>query len=173
MKKDITPSSKSVARALGVSVATISRVLTRPDLVNEKTRERVLRGIERLGYRPNLAARDLRRGQTGTILVVVPQAGVFFLDVLRGVEQAADEHGFTVLLANTRGDLNRQRTHFDHVMSHRADGVILLTGQLPTVPTASQNRLPLVVAVEPVPSSNVSAVTVDHAEGAEQATQHL
>ncbi len=171
MKKPVSPSSKSVARALGVSVATISRALTRPDLVNEKTRERVLRGIERLGYRPNLAARDLNRRQTGTILVVAPQLGVFFLDVLRGVEQAADERAFTVLFANTRGDLNRELTHFDHVMSHRADGVILLTGQLPT--THSPHSLPLVVAVEPVASSRLPAVTVDHTGGAEQAIQHL
>src|SRR5581483_6371361 len=110
MKKADTPSSKSIAAALGVSVATISRVLTRPELVNERTRERVLRGIERLGYRPNLAARDLRRGQTGIVLFMAPLLGTFFLDILYGVEKAAEERGLSVLVADTRAKLSQERT---------------------------------------------------------------
>jgi LacI family repressor for deo operon, udp, cdd, tsx, nupC, and nupG len=174
MKKADAPSSKSVAAALGVSVATISRVLTRPDLVNERTRERVLRGIERLGYRPNLAARDLRRGQTGTVLVVAPLLGTFFLDILHGVEKAADERGFSVLLANTRADLNREGAYFELVTSHRADGIILLTGTLPPAPRNSGGRLPpLVLAAEPLLNSRLPAVTVDHVGGAEEAVRYL
>jgi LacI family repressor for deo operon, udp, cdd, tsx, nupC, and nupG len=171
MKQPDAPNSKSIAAALGVSVATISRVLTRPDLVNERTRERVLREIQRLGYRPNLAARDLRRGQTGTILVVAPQLGTFFLDILRGVEKAADERGIAVLLANTRADLNRERAYFDLVASHRADGIILLTGELP--PNSARNLPPLVLAAEPLLDCALPAVTVDHAGGAEEAVRHL
>jgi LacI family repressor for deo operon, udp, cdd, tsx, nupC, and nupG len=174
MKKSDSPNSKSIAAALGVSVATISRVLTRPDLVNERTRERVLREIERLGYRPNLAARDLRRGQTGTVLFVAPQLGTFFLDILHGVEKAADERDFSVLVANTRADLNRERSYFDLVASHRADGIILLTGELPLGPGSSMRNLPpLVLAAEPLLNSTLPAVTVDHAGGAEEAVRHL
>ena len=174
MKKPTSPSSKSVAAALGVSVATISRVLTRPDLVNEETRERVLRGIDRLGYRPNLAARDLRRGQTSTVLVVVPVLASFFLDILRGVEQAADERDFAVLMANTRADPNREATYFDQVASQRADGIILLTGQLPPgAASSSRNLPPLVLAAEGMANSNIPTVAVDHAGGAEEAVRHL
>src|SRR5579859_7112922 len=150
MKKNEPPSSKSVAAALGVSVSTISRVLTRPDLVNERTRERVLRGIERLGYRPNLAARDLRRGQTGIVLVMAPLLGSFFLDIVHGVEKAADDRGFSVLLANTWAQLSRESTYYELAASHRADGVILITTSPPPRPGTSTLRLPpMVLAAEP------------------------
>jgi LacI family repressor for deo operon, udp, cdd, tsx, nupC, and nupG len=174
MKKAAPPSSKSIAAALGVSVATISRVLTRPDLVNERTRERVLRGIERLGYRPNLAARDLRRGQTGTILVLAPLLGSFWLDILWGVEKAADERGVSVLLANTRADQNREKAYFDQVASQRADGIILITAAMPAGGSSFAVGLPpLVLAAEPLPNSPVPAVLVDHEGGAEEAVRHL
>jgi len=174
VKKAPSPSSKSVAAELGVSVATISRVLTRPDLVNRETRDRVLQGIERLGYRPNLIARDLRRGQTRTVLVVVPKLSAFFLEILRGTEQAAEELGFAVLMGNTKGDIRRTITYFDQVASRRADGIILLTGVLPPgAETAAANLPPLVLAAESLKESNLPAVAIDHAGGAEEAVRHL
>ncbi len=174
MKKPAPPSSKSVAAALGVSVATISRVLTRPELVSERTRMRVLQGIARLGYRPNLAARDLRQGQTRTVLVVVPKASGFFLEVIRGAEQAADELGYIVMMANARGGADRQTAYCEQVASRRADGVILLTGTAPPRPaTATHRPPPLVVALERLDHSELPAVTVDHAAGAEEAVRHL
>jgi LacI family repressor for deo operon, udp, cdd, tsx, nupC, and nupG len=174
MKKSSSPNSKTVAEALGVSVSTISRVLTRPDLVNENTRRRILLGIERLGYRPNLAARDLRRGKTGTILVIVPVLrSLFFLEVLRGVEAAADELGFSALLANTRTELEREIAYLDLLTSNRADGVILLTGRLPPGSAKWARSQPLVLAGEPVLNSNLPTVGVDHEGGAEEAVRHL
>jgi LacI family repressor for deo operon, udp, cdd, tsx, nupC, and nupG len=174
VKRSNSPSSKAVAAELGVSVATISRVLTRPDLVNEQTRNRVLQGIERLGYRPNLIARDLRRGETRTVLVVVPILSAFFLEILRGTEQAAEEIGFAVLMGNSKGDLRRSLTYFDQVASRRADGIILLTGVLPPGYDNPAVKLPpLVIAAESLKDSALPTVGVDHAGGAEEAVRHL
>lgn len=174
MKKPTSPSSKLVAAELGVSVATISRALTRPELLSRQTRERVLQGIERLGYRPNLIARDLRRGQTGTVLVVVPKLAPFFLEVFRGAEQAADELGLAVLMGNARGDIEREKTYFDQAASRHADGLILLTGEVPAHGSAAMRGLPpLVVAIEPVRDADLPTVGVDHAAGAEEAVRHL
>jgi LacI family repressor for deo operon, udp, cdd, tsx, nupC, and nupG len=174
MKKPVSPSSKLVAAELGVSVATISRALTRPELLSRQTRERVLQGIERLGYRPNLIARDLRRGQTGTVLVVVPKLAPFFLEVFRGAEQAADELGLAVLLGNARGDIKREKTYFDQAASGHADGLILLTGELPAYePAALRSLPPLVVAIEPVRDADLPTVGVAHGAGAEEAVRYL
>ncbi len=174
MKKSDSPSSKSVAAQLGVSVATISRVLTRPDLVNQETRDRVLEGIERLGYRPNLIARDLRRGETRTALVVVPNLSAFFLEILRGTEQAAEEIGFAVLMGNAKGDIRRTMTYFEQVASRRADGIILLTGALPLDAAGANLKLPpLVVAAESLKDPSLPSVGVDHAGGADEAVRHL
>jgi LacI family transcriptional regulator, repressor for deo operon, udp, cdd, tsx, nupC, and nupG len=134
----------------------------------------VLEGIERLGYRPNLAARDLRQGQTHTVLAVVPKLSAFFLEVFRGAEQAADELGFVVLMANARGDIKRQMAYFDQVASRRADGIILLTGALPPARARPPHGLPpLVLAVEPIADSQLPAIAVDHAGGAQEAVRHL
>jgi LacI family repressor for deo operon, udp, cdd, tsx, nupC, and nupG len=173
MKKSSKPSSKLVAAELGVSVATISRALTRPELLSRQTRERVLQGIERLGYRPNLIARDLRRGQTGTVLVVIPKLAPFFLEIFRGAEQAADELGFAVLMGNSRGDVERERTYFEQAASRHADGLILLTGELPFRGAAARVLPPLVVALEPLRGSDLPFVVVNHAAGAEEAVRHL
>jgi LacI family transcriptional regulator, repressor for deo operon, udp, cdd, tsx, nupC, and nupG len=155
-------------------VATISRALTRPELLSRQTRERVLQGIERLGYRPNLIARDLRRGQTGTVLVVIPTLAPFFLEIFRGVEQAADELGLAVLMGNSRGDVAREKAYFDQAASRHADGLILLTGEVPfRGPAALRGLPPLVVAVEPVRDFDLPTVGVDHAGGAEEAVRHL
>jgi len=173
MKKPFSPSSKLVAAELGVSVATISRALTRPELLSRQTRERVLQGIERLGYRPNLIARDLRRGQTGTVLVVIPKQAPFFLEIFRGAEQAADELGLAVLMGNSRGDIEREKTYFDQAASGHADGLILLTGELPFRGAAARALPPLVVALEPLRDSDLPFVVVNHAAGAEEAVRHL
>jgi LacI family transcriptional regulator, repressor for deo operon, udp, cdd, tsx, nupC, and nupG len=173
MKRPTPPSSKAVAAELGVSVATISRVLTRPDLVNKQTRDRVLEGIERLGYRPNLIARDLRRGETRTVLVVVPKLSAFFLEILHGTEQAAAEMQFAVLMGNAKGDLRRTMTYFDQVASRRADGIILLTGALPEGAEPSAAPPPVVVAAESLKDSTLPTIGVDHAGGAEEAVQYL
>jgi LacI family repressor for deo operon, udp, cdd, tsx, nupC, and nupG len=173
MKKS-PPSSKTVAAELGVSVATISRVLTRPDLVNARTRDRVLAGIARLGYRPNLVARDLRLGQTRSVLVLVPKLSAFFLDILRGAEQAAEELGFAVLMGNSKGDMRRTVTYFEQVASHRADGIILLTGTLPPYTDGADRKLPpVVVAAESLKDSKLPTVGVDHLGGSEEAVRHL
>ena len=172
MKKTSSPSSKLVAAELGVSVATISRVLTRPELVSRQTRERVLKGIERLGYRPNLIARDLRRGQTGTVLVIIPKLAPFFLEIFRGAEQAADELGLAVLMGNSRGDVEREKPYFDQAASRHADGLILLTGELPFREAEAQLP-PLVVALEPLHDSDLPFVAINHAAGAEEAVRHL
>jgi LacI family repressor for deo operon, udp, cdd, tsx, nupC, and nupG len=174
MNKRPAPTVRSVAALLRVSSATVSRALSRPDLVGEKTRKRVLAGIERLGYRPNLIARDLSKGETRTVLVVVPRLGPFFIEVFRGAEQAANELGFTLLMGNAQGNPAREQAFFDQVASRRADGIILLTGSLPAKLAADRDLLPpLVLAAEHLGNSTLPTVRIDHVGGAEEAVRHL
>jgi LacI family transcriptional regulator, repressor for deo operon, udp, cdd, tsx, nupC, and nupG len=165
---------RDVARELGVSVATVSRALSRPELLRPQTRERVMAVVERLGYRPNLMAQGLRRGQTRAMLLVVPTLSPFFLEILAGAEEVARAADFAVLLSNSNGDPEREETCFDQVVSGRADGIILLTGALPAVYAAGKRPLPPLVAVlEPIAQPAVPVIRTDHRAGAAQATQHL
>ena len=94
-----------VARRAGVSTATVSRVLSQPNVVAKATRRKVLAAIERLGYHPTAAAKNLRTLRTGKILVSVPDiANPFFALILQGIEDAALKAGYAVLIGDTQHD---------------------------------------------------------------------
>ncbi|OSC57975.1 LacI family transcriptional regulator, partial [Streptomyces sp. 4F] len=95
------PTSRDVAQAAGVSQAAVSLVLGDKwrGRVSEPTAQRVRDAAHRLGYRPNLAARNLRLGRTRTVLLVVPALTTeFFAEVYTGAARVAAEHGFGVVL---------------------------------------------------------------------------
>src|SRR2546423_4448375 len=95
-------SIKDVAKAAGVSTATVSRVLSNGLHVRPEVRERVLTVVEQLGYRPNLVARSLRAQRSKTIGLIVSDIGnPFFTSLSRAVEDTAYEQDFNVLLCNT------------------------------------------------------------------------
>ena len=84
------PTIYEVAKRARVSTATVSRVLSRPEVVAENTRRRVLQAIERLGFEPNSTAKNLRTLKTGKLIVSVPDiSNPFFSLILQGIEAAA------------------------------------------------------------------------------------
>ncbi|MBU3079061.1 LacI family DNA-binding transcriptional regulator [Sphingomonas quercus] len=165
---------KEVAAQLGVSPSTISRALAHPEMLRAETRVRVLETVERLGYQPNLIARDLRRQETRLLYVVVPTLSPFFLDVFRGVERGARETGYAVVMGHTERDVAREQLFVDQVASRRGDGVILVTSSDPTALKVRTKRMPPVVAaLEEIKGLHAPAVRVDHHKGAMDATNHL
>jgi len=165
---------KDVASELGVSIATVSRALTRPHLLRPKTRERVLHAVERLGYRPNLLARGLRQGLAQAILFVAPNLSPFFLEIFAGAEEVTRTSHFALLFGNSGGDAEREQYFFDQVSSGRADGIILLTGAAPAAYSSGDRQLPpLVTVLERLPGAAVPVVHTDHQAGATEAMRHL
>ncbi|MEQ8740340.1 MAG: LacI family DNA-binding transcriptional regulator, partial [Hoeflea sp.] len=82
------PRITDVARLAGVSTATVSRALSKPETVAESTRDAVLEAARESGYRVNLSARNLRRQRTGAIVILVPDLGnPFFSRILSGIEE--------------------------------------------------------------------------------------
>jgi LacI family repressor for deo operon, udp, cdd, tsx, nupC, and nupG len=169
-----TPRIKDVAQALGMSVATVSRALSKPEAVNSETLKRVMTVVEKLEYRPNLVARSLRVRQTKLLLMVTPQLSPFFLEVLAGAEEAARARDFSMLLGSDGLVPDRELAYFDQVSSGRADGIISLSGWLPEAFAPGKRALPpIVAALEPLPGHATPIVRVDHRIGGEMATKHL
>jgi LacI family repressor for deo operon, udp, cdd, tsx, nupC, and nupG len=165
---------REVAVDLGLSVATVSRALTRPELLREDTRARVLEAVERLGYQPNLIARGLRLRESRLVFVVVPSLSSFFLDVFRGVERAARECDYTVLMGHTERNPDREQMFFDQVASGRADGVILVSSSDAEAIAKRTRRMPAVVAaLEDIEGQDIPTVRIDHIAAATDATNHL
>src|SRR5688500_10997156 len=169
----------AVAKHAGVSTATVSRVLSRPDVVAPGTRMRVLEAVEHLGYTPNYAAKHLRTRRSGKVLVTVPDiSNPFFSLILQGIEDAAQREGYAVLLGDTQHDEKREERYA--LMLHRkeADGLIFLGHRLPRVAAELARYMaprcaPVVNGCEFSPSLGVPGVHIDNAGAAAEAMQHL
>ena len=122
-------SIKQVAQSLNVSAATVSRALSRPELLNKETRVRILEAVEHMGYRPNLIARGLRLKKTQLLFVVVPTLSPFFLEVFRGVERAARETNYSVLMGHTNREISRELIFIDQALAQRPTGSYWLPAQ--------------------------------------------
>ena len=172
---------RDVAREAGVSTATVSRVLSRPEMVNAATRAGVMVAVEALGYTPNAAAKSLRTLRSGKLLVTVPDiANPFFALILQGIESAALRAGYSVLLGDTQHDEQREQQYASMLLRREADGLIFLGHRLPKA-AAALVRSPCRTAGAPVamngcefsPSLGVPSVHIDDAKAAFEAVDHL
>jgi LacI family repressor for deo operon, udp, cdd, tsx, nupC, and nupG len=164
---------RDVAAMAGVSVATVSRTLKNPDLVRPETREAVLRCVAALGFVPNAQARHFRRQATDTVILLVRDiSNPFYLDVFKGVEDVASAAGYKVLMGDARSDPARVHHYIDMVRERHADGLILMTGQMP-VELEDAGLPPMVVALEYLPTRQLPTVMIDNEAAAAMATDHL
>ncbi|MFD7920062.1 LacI family DNA-binding transcriptional regulator [Streptomyces sp. NPDC059740] len=161
-----------VAREAGVSKATASRALTRPDMVAAATRERVTAAAGRLGFHANRSARALTTGRTGMVGLVVPTlANPFFAPLVLGAQRAAEEADAHVLLSVSEYDPGREAALTDR-LGEQADGVVMVA------PVGSDaelreraRRSPVVLVDRRV--GRLPAVVLDTAAGAAEMVGHL
>ncbi|WP_128293685.1 LacI family DNA-binding transcriptional regulator [Afifella aestuarii] len=167
-------SIKDVAEKAGVSVATVSRVLSEGP-VRADTKERVHAAIKALGYRPNLSARRLRTQHAQTIgLIVSDIRNPFFTAVGRGVEDAAYRAGMRVLLCNTDENVERERMYLRLMQEERVTGLILA----PTLAMLDQLQksplqFPAVLIDRAGAGGLYDSVVLDNREAANTLVEHL
>ncbi|MFQ6148285.1 LacI family DNA-binding transcriptional regulator [Streptomyces seoulensis] len=170
------PTSRDVAQAAGVSQAAVSLVLGDKwrGRVSQATAERVRRAADDLGYRPNLAARNLRLGHTRTVLLVVPALTTeFFAGVYTGAARVAAEHGFGVVLYPSPEGIGPARNPFASAQA-ALDGVIASSMAADALTAIRGDRLPLVMLdSDPEGSLGAATVNLDIADGVRQVAAHL
>lgn len=116
---------KDVAKAAGVSVATVSYVLNGTGSVGAKARNRVLTAVRKLGYRPNRAAQSMRTGQTKSLGLVVPDlTNPFFPELAQKIGEVAHDKGFAVILFDCQNEVEREEEGIAVLMQHNVDGVL-------------------------------------------------
>jgi DNA-binding LacI/PurR family transcriptional regulator len=174
MRRDVT--LRDVAELAGVSSRTVSNVVNGYANVTERTRLRVQRAVDQLGYRPNVLARNLAQGRSGQIAVVVPYLDTpYFSELLQGIIRAARVQGYNVLVDQTDGDPGHERMLISHG-SHRLlfDGVIFSPLGLSQEDLADRDpTLPLVILGERVSDGTFDHVGIDDVAASRQATGHL
>ncbi|GAA3307651.1 LacI family DNA-binding transcriptional regulator [Streptomyces cinereospinus] len=170
------PTSRDVAQAAGVSQAAVSLVLGDKwrGRVSAATAERVRAAVRDLGYRPNLAARNLRLGRTRTVLLVVPALTTeFFAGVYTGAARVAAEHGFGVVLYPSPVGAGPARDPFASAQA-ALDGVIASSMAADAVTAIRGDQLPLVMLdSDPAGSLGAATVNLDIADGVRQVAEHL
>jgi LacI family repressor for deo operon, udp, cdd, tsx, nupC, and nupG len=170
---------REVAKRAGVSTATVSRVLSRPDVVSPDTRVRVLKAVERLGYAPNSVAKNLRTLKSRKLLVTVPDiSNPFFALILQGIEDTAQKNGYSVLLGDTQHDERREERYALMLRQKEADGLIFLGHRLPKVAESVVREMaplcaPIVNGCEFSADLGVPSVHIDNATAAAEAMEHL
>lgn len=164
-----------IAKRAGVSTATVSRALTRPDQVNTKTRELILGIAEELGFRPNLIGRQLRAREATSLLVLVQDLdNPFYAELIKGVETVARTNRYSVMVGGTDNLEDVERLYSDQFLGRRVDGLIVLFGHLPAgISTKMAESSPIVLVSEGNPQLDLTSVLIDNAHWAEVAVSYL
>lgn len=145
-------------------------------MVNAETVSRVLNAAQHLGYRPNSLARGLKMSRTFTVGMLIPDlTNPLFPPIVRGIEDGLDKVGYTVVLANSDNDVERERTIADLMINRRVDGLILATArrQYPLLDALVDVRMPTVLINRTTDDPPVSVVTGDDHAGIGLAVRHL
>ncbi|MFH0257533.1 LacI family DNA-binding transcriptional regulator [Vibrio rumoiensis] len=167
------PTIKDVARIAGVSTATVSRAMITPDKVSEKTRLKVEVAIAESGFSPNVMARNLRRSESKTVVVIVPDiANMFFANVVRGIQSVALREGYKVLLGDSIHTIEQAKVYLDLVSSKQADGIISLTAELPQEVRQGAS-IPMVMACEYFANFSIPTIRIDNQLAAQRAVEYL
>ncbi|MEU4622052.1 LacI family DNA-binding transcriptional regulator [Actinoplanes sp. NPDC023801] len=166
---------RQVAEHAGVSVRTVSNVVSGFALVAPATRERVQRALDELGYRPNAAARHLRGGRSGLIALVIPEiASPYFGELAGHLADEAEKRGWTLLVQQTGGDARRERDLLDGAGGQAVDGLVMSPWALsPADLRRRPGAAPLVLLGEQDADGLLDHVVIDNVTAARELTRHL
>ncbi len=165
---------KDVAALAGVSIKTVSNVVTGTVSVREETRVKVEAAMTQLDFVPNLNARGLRKGRSGIIAVALPDlATAFSAELLHRIVETAHERGLAVQIEETATDPERERELVSRARAHLVDGLILNPIRLEDSVLEFADRLPPLVVIGEVEQNRADHVRIDSRRAAADATRHV
>lgn len=167
---------KDVAKQAQVSTSTVSHVLNKTRFVSPEITRRVQEAIRSLNYTPSALARSLKVNNTRTLgMLVTSSTNPFFAEVVQGVEQRCYELGYSLVLCNTCGDINRMQAALDMLQQKRVDGMIVMCthANLDQSAFAHHTNMPMVMADWGPVELNADLIKDSGYEGGRLATEHL
>ena len=167
---------KMVAEKAGVSVNTASRAINNKPDINLETKKRILQIAKELGYIRNAAAVALRTKKTGTIgVVIADNRNPFYAEVLNGMEEAAREKNYHIILANTQRDYKKEEEAINLLLAKRVDGLLITPVQDKDddIKNLIDANIPFVIVGRDFENIEVDAVYNDEVKGGFLATEYL
>jgi len=171
------PTIRDVAARAGVSIATVSRVLNGRAPITPQTAAKVQAAVEALGFRANRTGRELRAGTSRTVGVLVPSLdNPVFAESVAGIQEAAREAGWSVLIASSGYEADRESEAVESLLSHRIGGLLLTVADADHSPTLDaldgEGVLYVLVYNQPVRTDRATA-TIDNVAAGRDATRAL
>ena len=167
---------KDIARKAEVSHSTVSRALHRSPLIAEETAERIRKAASEMGYLPSAAARSLKTNRSQVLGVILTSVeDPFFSEILQGIEEVAQKNGYSLFMAASQHDPDREQAIVQAMSEHRVEGVIICSASF----KAEQRRRFLAFGVPIVVVNNQAAeeyrysIYHDDVDGSRQVTRHL
>ena len=167
---------KDIARDLGISVVTVSKVLRNHPDIGEATRRRVLKRMKELNYHPNMAAQALTTGQTWTIGLIVPDLlHPFFAALAHSISTVLRETGYSLLIASSDEEVELEKAAIEHLLARRVDALLIASAQssLESFLRIEEMKTPYILLDRQFDGLDANFAGVDdHAVGV-LATEHL
>ncbi len=169
---------KDIAKTLGISVSTVSRALKDHPDISPGTKKMVKTFAQKVNYRPNALALNLRRCKTNTIGIIIPEiVHHFFSSVIAGIDKVAYAKGYNVMICQSNEDYNREVIDTQALIDNRVDGILMslskTTLNLDHIHNIIQQGIPVVFFDRAPKEIEASKVFIDDLKGAQLATQHL
>lgn len=167
---------KDVAKRAGVSISTVSHVINNTRFVSDVLRSRVEHAIEELAYQPNPLGRGLRKGESFTIALVLPDHGnPFFAQVARGAQEQVRQQDYSLVICNTDEEPDQEAFYIASLLKRKVDGLIIAPTERGdgNLQPLVQTQTPFVIIDRYVDGLRATQVVSDNKTGGYQATEHL
>ncbi|MDO4745488.1 MAG: LacI family DNA-binding transcriptional regulator [Bacillota bacterium] len=167
---------KQIAKAAGVSVATVSRVLNHPENVAPQTRDKILKIMEEEEYKPNWFAQGLNFNKTKTIGLVIPHMlNTMYMEIAKGVEDVAQQKGYITFMCNVEKNKDIEKNYIEQLLTRRVDGIILMFTSLDEkfIKSIEEQGVSVVLIGEDKCAEGFNTVKVDCRLGAEAMVSKL
>lgn len=165
---------KDIAQKVGVSQATVSRVISGNSSVNPEIKRAVMEWVRKLDYKPNLMAQSLVGNKSLLIGVIITDiSNPFFSDIIKSVESEAAKYGYSIILCNTDDNLEKEKKYISILKSYNVDGILIVPSNSGI--NVSKNlrniNIPTVVITQDI--KGFSCISISHYKGGREVAKHL
>jgi len=170
------PTMRDVARLAGVGTMTVSRALSGHSYVSTESRQRVLRAVDQLKYRPNELARAFRGQRSRSIGLIIPCLNEpFFATCAHAVTSVAREHGYSVIITTSAEDPHTEYVEAERMLERHVDGLVVIPSKFRQTQLTRNffGRTPVVTFDRPVPDPSLDVVLVQNSAGSRRIVEHL
>jgi LacI family transcriptional regulator len=165
---------KEIAKMVGVSQSTVSRVISGSSSVSPEIKMKVMECVRKLDYQPNVIAQSLVGSKSLLIGVIIRDiSNPFFSDVIKAVESEASKYGYSIILCNTDGNSEKEKKYVGILKSYKADGILIVPSNIKEKHFMSlrNSEIPVVVITQDIPG--FSCVSISHYSAGMEVAKHL